>query len=101
MSNVLSTDKQQQVVGLGRLGCTLRRIERETGVRRETVSGYLKAAGVVVRGRGGRAGGSPAEPATLDGVSTETETSKPATSVEVSTDPLGAKPATLAGVSTN
>ena len=43
--------KQQQVVALGRLGWSLRRIEAATGVRRETVSGYLKAAGVAVRGR--------------------------------------------------
>jgi hypothetical protein len=36
MSNVLSEEKQQQVIALGRLGWSLRRIERETGVRRET-----------------------------------------------------------------
>ena len=53
MSNVLVETKQQQVIALGRLGWSLRRIEGETGVRRETVSGYLKAAGVAVRGRGG------------------------------------------------
>ena len=44
--------KQQQVVALGRLGWSLRRIEAATGVRRETASAYLKAAGVAVRGRG-------------------------------------------------
>ena len=49
MSNVLSEHKQQQVIALGRLGWSLRRIERETGVRRETASAYLKAAGVEVR----------------------------------------------------
>ncbi|MCB9610795.1 MAG: hypothetical protein H6716_29695, partial [Polyangiaceae bacterium] len=47
--NVLSDEKKQQVLALGRLGWTLRRIELETGVRRETASGYLKAAGVAVR----------------------------------------------------
>ena len=52
MSNVLAKEKRQQVLALGRLGWSLRRIERATGVRRETVSSYLKAAGVVVRGRG-------------------------------------------------
>ena len=52
MSNVLAEDKRQQVLALGRLGWSLRRIERATGVRRETASGYLKAAGVVVRGSG-------------------------------------------------
>ena len=49
MANVLSEEKKQQVVALGKLGWTLRRIEEETGVRRETASGYLKAAGIPVR----------------------------------------------------
>jgi len=44
MSNVLSTDKKQQVISLGKLGWSLRRIEEATGVRRETASVYLKAA---------------------------------------------------------
>jgi transposase len=52
MSNVLNEEKQQQVIALGRLGWSLRRIERRTGVRRETVGAYLKAAGIAVRGRG-------------------------------------------------
>ena len=51
MGNVLDPGKQQQVVALGRLGWSLRRIEAATGVRRETASAYLKAAGVAVRGR--------------------------------------------------
>lgn len=56
MSNVLSDEKKQQVLALGRLGWTLRRIEETTGVRRETASSYLKAAGIGVRapGRWGR-----------------------------------------------
>lgn len=54
MSNVLKTDTQQQVLALGRLGWSLRRIEQSTGVRRETVSGYLKAHGIPVCGRGAR-----------------------------------------------
>ena len=49
MSNVLSDDKRQQIIALGRLGWSLRRIEQATGVRRETASGYLKAAGLQVR----------------------------------------------------
>src|SRR6266480_5697831 len=62
MSNVLSTDKKQQVISLGKLGWSLRRIEEATGVRRETASVYLKAAGVAVclPGWGRRA---PAKPA--------------------------------------
>ncbi|TQF14698.1 helix-turn-helix domain-containing protein [Myxococcus llanfairpwllgwyngyllgogerychwyrndrobwllllantysiliogogogochensis] len=49
MGNVLSDEKQQQVIALGRLGWSLRRIEDATGVRRETASGYLRAAGVGIR----------------------------------------------------
>src|SRR3981189_1917151 len=62
MSNVLSEAKRQQVIALGKLGWPLRRIEQATGVRRETASAYLKAAGVVVclPGWGRRA---PAKPA--------------------------------------
>ena len=46
MSNVLAKTTQQQVAGLGRLGWSLRKIEAATGVRRETISGYLTAAGI-------------------------------------------------------
>ena len=52
MGNVLSDEKREQVIALGRLGWPLRRIEAETGVRRETASGYLKAAGVGIRAPG-------------------------------------------------
>lgn len=60
----MSEEKREQVVGLGRLGWSLRRIERETGVRRETAAGYLKAAEVPVRtpGRWGK-GEQQAKPA--------------------------------------
>jgi hypothetical protein len=54
MSNVLSDHKQQQVLALGRLGWSLRRIQEATGIRRETAGAYLKAAGIPVRGVGGR-----------------------------------------------
>jgi transposase len=84
MSNVLSEEKRQQVLALGRLDWSLRRIEESTGVRRETASGYLKAAGISVRGRGGRPRSNPA----ISGeVSTDSGPSKPARSPEVSTDP--------------
>ena len=64
MSNVLSEQAKQQVIALGRLGWSLRRIQQETGVRRETASIYLKTAGIAVqpRGRPGRQVGS-AKPA--------------------------------------
>jgi transposase len=80
MSNVLSDDKTQQVIALGKLGWSLRRIEQVTGVRRETASAYLKAAGVVVHlpGWGRR---TPAKPAI--GVITDPD-SKPA--IEVTPD---------------
>jgi transposase len=63
MSNVLSEAKRQQVIALGRLGWPLRRIEQETGVRRETASVYLKAAGVGVRPPGAWGRRAPAKPA--------------------------------------
>ncbi len=50
MANVLSREKREQVLALGRLGWSLRRIEEATGVRRETAGTYLKEAGVAVRG---------------------------------------------------
>ena len=73
MSNVLSDDKRQQIIALGRLGWSLRRIEQATGVRRETASAYLKAAGISVRRPGGW--GREAKPA-----------------IEVITDSAPAKP---------
>ena len=68
MSNVLSEEKKQQVIALGKLGWSLRRIEEATGVRRETASAYLRTAGVVVclPGWGRRAPAKPAKQATPD-----------------------------------
>jgi transposase len=87
MSNVLGHDKQQQVLALGRLGWSLRRIEQTTGVRRETASAYLKAAGLRVRARGGRPRTwPPPKPATTLEMSTDSPSAKPATTVPVSTD---------------
>ena len=63
MSNVLSEEKRQQVIALGRLGWSLRRIEQATGVRRETGSAYLKAAGIAVRVPGAWGRKMPAKPA--------------------------------------
>ncbi|MBV8891118.1 MAG: IS21 family transposase [Acidobacteria bacterium] len=62
MSNVLSEQAKQQVIALGRLGWSLRRIQQETGVRRETASVYLKAAGIQVPPPGRRKQ-QPAKPA--------------------------------------
>ena len=96
----MGEDKKQSVLALGRLGWSLRRIEESTGVRRETASAYLKAAGIVVRGKGGGRGIWPPKPATTGEVSTD-PTSKPATTEGVSTDPGGARPAISVEVSTD
>jgi transposase len=77
VSNVLSEEQKQQVIALGRLGWSLRRIERETRVRRETISAYLKEAGVALRPPRGRR--IRAKPASRAG--------------EVPPDPTPAKPA--------
>jgi transposase len=74
VSNVLSEEKKQQVIALGRLGWSLRRIEGATGVRRETASAYLRVAGISLRPPGGW-GRTPAKPA-----------------IEVSTDPPADNP---------
>jgi len=66
MSNVLSDDKRQQILALGRLGWSLRRIEQATGVRRETAGAYLKAAGISVRPPGWRQTAKPAIEVTTD-----------------------------------
>jgi hypothetical protein len=84
MSNVLSDDKKQQVIALGKLGWTLRRIEQATGVRRETASSYLKVAGIGVRPAGSWGRRPPAKPAN-----------------EVTTDPGDSKPANEPGVTTD
>lgn len=59
----MSEEKRQQVIALGRLGWPLRRIQEETGVRRETAGAYLKAAGVAVRPPGAWGRRPPAKPA--------------------------------------
>jgi transposase len=82
MSNVLSEEKKQQVIALGRLGWTLRRIQRATGVRRETAGAYLKAAGIPLRPSGSWGRRPPAKPANQ--VTTDSEPAKPAN--EVTTD---------------
>jgi hypothetical protein len=48
MANVLKDDKKQQIIALGRLGWSLRKIQQATRVRRETISAYLRGAGVEI-----------------------------------------------------
>src|SRR5437879_5289112 len=88
MSNALSEEQKQQGIALGKLGWSLRRIERETGVRRETAGVYLKTAGVTVRLPGwGR--WSPAKPAIQ--VTTDPELSKPANPINPNPETLPSK----------
>jgi hypothetical protein len=75
VSNVLNEEKRQQVIALGRLGWSLRRIEGAVHIRRETIGAYLRAAGIAVRSPGGWGRTAP----------------KPAN--EVITGPTPAKPA--------
>jgi hypothetical protein len=70
MTNVLEQHKQHEVLALGRLGWTLRRIAQATGVHRVTVGAYLRAAGVAVRRRG-RPGEGPPKPTISGEVSTD------------------------------
>jgi len=79
MTNILGDDRKQQILALGRLGWPLRRIEQATGVRRETASAYLKAAGIAIRAPRRRR--PPPNPASA----VSTSPAKPAS--EVSTDP--------------
>lgn len=80
MSNVLSEEKRHQVIALGRLGWPLRRIQKETGVHRETAGAYLKAAGVAVRPPGGwgrRPVAKPAIPVSPDAPSSSKPANEP------------------------
>src|SRR5579863_3090140 len=84
MANVLNEEKKQQVLALGRLGWSLRRIQEATHIRRETASAYLKAAGISVRPPGGwgRGGVEQVDPAAKPAiqVATGSEPPKPARS---------------------
>jgi hypothetical protein len=79
MGNVLEKVKQEQVIALGRLGWSLRRIEAATGVRRETAGGYLRSAGIALRTPGGWGRKPPSKAATS--VTTGSTSSKPADEV--------------------
>jgi hypothetical protein len=85
----LNEEKKQQVIAFGRLGWSLRRIQRNTGVRRETAAAYLKAAGIAFRPPGGWGRQPPAKPA--NEVITDSTAAKPAS--EATTETAPAKPA--------
>jgi transposase len=87
MANVLNEEKKQQVLALGRLGWSLRRIQQATRIRRETAGAYLKAAGIAVRppsGWGRRA------PKPANEVITDSGAAEPA--IAVIPDPLDPNP---------
>ena len=83
VSNVLNEEQKQQIIALGRLGWSLRKIQKATGVRRETAADYLRTAGIGLRppGAWGRA---PAKPA--NEVIPDPAAAKPASGAEVTPD---------------
>ena len=92
----MNEQKKQQVIALGRLGWSLRRIQKTTGVRRETAATYLREAGVGLRPPGlwGRGSANPAnEAVTAIGADGGPPPAKPA--IGVTTD-FGAELATPA-----
>jgi transposase len=87
MANVLNEEKKQQVLALGRLGWSLRRIQQATRIRRETASAHLKAAGIAVRPP---SGWGRCEPKPANEVITDSGAAKPA--IPVIPDPLDPNP---------
>jgi hypothetical protein len=90
MSHVLSREKREQVIALGRLGWSLRRIEQETGVRRETAGDYLRGAGIGLRRPGGWGRHSPSK-AAIDPI-TDSGGGESKSAIEVITGFLAKKP---------
>jgi hypothetical protein len=90
MSHVLSREKREQVIALGRLGWSLRRIEEATGVRRETAGDYLRGAGIALRRPGGWGRHRPSK-AAIDPI-TDAEGGDSKAAIEVITGFLAGKP---------
>ena len=94
MSNVLNEEQQHQVIALGRLGWPLRRIERDTGIHRDTAARYLRDAGIPLR-KPGRPSKQAAKPA-ISGAEVTPDSnpqhSKPA--IRVTPDSVPGKPST-------
>src|SRR3981189_2720526 len=107
VSNVLNEQKKQQIIALGRLGWSLRRIQKSTGVRRETVAAYLREAGVAVRSPGlwGHGSATPTgahagPPRSKPAIAVPTDLGvglatcpAPSAAIVVTADPIPAKPA--------
>jgi hypothetical protein len=90
MSHVLSKAKREQVIALGQLGWSLRRIEQATGVRRETAGDYLRIAGIALRRPGGWGHYDPSK-AAIDPI-TDSGGGDSKAAIEVITDLLASKP---------
>jgi transposase len=84
VSNVLNEEKKQQVIALGRLGWSLRKIQKAIGIRRETAADYLRAAGIGLRPPGAWGRSAPAKPA--NEVTPDPQAAKPANGDEVTPD---------------
>jgi len=100
VSNVLNEEKKQQVIAFGRLGWSLRKIQKTTGVHRETAADYLRAAGIGLRPPGGWGRSAPAKPA--NEVTPDPQPAKPANRAEVIPDSgavLASPPAATANAS--
>ena len=93
VSNVLNEANKQQIIGLGRLGWSLRRIERETGIHRETVARYLRETGIAVnkRGRPGKGTAKPAIPTAE--VTPDPAATDPSSAIAAAPGPAAEKPA--------
>lgn len=81
--------KRQQVIALGRLGWSLRRIQKSTGVRRETAATYLREAGIGLRPPGAWGRAAPAKPAN----EVATDSALAISGNGISTNPVSANPA--------
>ena len=99
MSNVLKEEKKQQVIALGRLGWSTRKIEETTGVRRETVADYLRAAGIAVRPPGVWGRAAPAKPANEVTPDLPPKPASPADQVTPDSGVISAAPIALSQIS--
>jgi transposase len=97
VSNVLNEEQKQQVIALGRLGWSLRKIQKALGVRRETAADYLRAAGIGLRPPGAWGRSSPAKPA--NEVTPDPPPAKPANGAEVTPDSGPTAPAVTTNAS--
>ena len=86
MGYVLEQTKQQQVLALGRLGWPVSRIAAASHVDRATVTRYLRAAGLPVRGRGRPSEATANAAISGRGVSTDPPANPAISSGVVSTD---------------